>query len=54
MIASRSAGEYRDQAPISFSVRPQPTQSPVMPSTAQTLMHGDAIGAEAGVSMGSG
>ncbi len=51
MIASRSAGDKRDQEPISFSVRPQPTQRLVMPSTAQTLMQGDAIGAGAVASM---
>jgi hypothetical protein len=34
----------RVQPPISFSVRPQPTQSPVAPLTAHTFTHGLAIG----------
>ena len=44
MTASRPSGPICTQRPISGSVRPQPRQKPVWPSTAQTLMHGDFIG----------
>lgn len=40
MIARRCGSLRAPQAAISFSVRPQPTQSPVRPSTAQTFLHG--------------
>lgn len=44
MIARRSASLSEPQAAISFSVRPQPTQSPLWPLTAQVLMHGLEMG----------
>ena len=45
MTARRSASLMRDQAAISASVRPQPTQMPRALSTVQTLMQGDSNGA---------
>ena len=44
MIARRSGSSSLDQAAISMSVRPQPTQKPLRPSTAQTLTQGVEIG----------
>lgn len=44
MIRRRSASLSPPQAAISPRVRPQPMQSPLCPLTAQTLMHGVAIG----------
>jgi hypothetical protein len=44
MIALRSGSLSPPQAAISRSVRPQPTQSPVWPLTAQVLMQGLEIG----------
>lgn len=40
MIATRSSSVRADQPPISFSVRPQPTQSPVVALTAQMRIQG--------------
>lgn len=51
MIARRSASLIAPQPAISASVRPQPMQSPVMPLTAQVLMHG--LETEAGASSGT-
>jgi hypothetical protein len=45
MIRRRSVSDSAPHDAISFSVRPQPMQSPVAPSTAQTLTQGEEIGA---------
>jgi hypothetical protein len=49
MIAHRSGSLSRPQLAISANVRPQPTQSPDWPLTAQTFWQGVEI---VGVSMG--
>lgn len=48
MIACRSASLRPPQAAISASVRPQPTQRPVWPLTAQTWMHGLEVATDMG------
>lgn len=44
MMAFRSASSIAPQRAISCSVRPQPMHWPVIPLTAQVLMHGVEIG----------
>jgi len=51
MTAARSASLNRDQPAISARVRRQPRQTPVRPSTAQTLTQGVAM-ARGGVAAG--
>jgi hypothetical protein len=43
MIRSLSVSDSAPHDAISFSVRPQPMQSPVAPSTAQTRRQGEEI-----------
>jgi hypothetical protein len=45
MIRSRSLSGSAPHDAISFKVRPQPMQSPVAPSTAQTRTQGEEIAA---------
>jgi hypothetical protein len=51
MMRRRSMGDMADQAPISAKVRPQPRQSPVPGSMAQTLVQGVSIAAESSALM---
>jgi hypothetical protein len=43
MMRNRSGSESRDQAPISCSERPHPTQSPDRGSIVQTFVQGELI-----------
>jgi hypothetical protein len=44
MMARRRSSSMAPHAAISPSVRPQPTQSPLLPSTMHTLMQGVEMG----------